>query len=49
MNIQYYTDRFLRDIVSFANTMDSTQWAVLSVVTCVAGYMLLKGNNIKGG
>lgn len=48
-------DRFLSKLghhidnaCGFVATMDTTAWAVLSVSSVVAGYMLLRGNTIKG-
>lgn len=44
-----FIEKMSRDLVSFAGTLDMTQWAILSVITCVIGYLMLKGNNIRGG
>ena len=45
----YQINRFVQELTVFAHSLDSTQWAVISVAVCVAGYMLLKGNNLRGG
>ena len=44
--------RFINDVGDAAGHMaerfDSTTWAILGAVAVVVGYMLLRGNSIKG-
>jgi hypothetical protein len=48
-----FLTRFIHDLgdaaAHMADRFDSTTWAILGAVVVVFGYMMLRGNAIRGG